>query len=404
MNENVCFVDEDNLKNNYSRTEAVKSILQSNVETDKIREFINVLNIHSIQQIEKIEDLLLTYLLNYNNKNIDDYCETNTLLSNFFVHKKSKADVINCYNINTKSNPASVWYPHSNSGRSVYTENIFHKKYNLLDKSTPIGSAGSCFAIEIANYMQTNGFNYIVKEDNKSILTNTHSSCARYGTIFNASAFRQLIEVVFYNKQLPNYVWRKLNNEGRIVYNDPFREEIEFDTIDQYFTSKQQTIDAAKKAFSETKIFIITLGLNEVWKFKSDHSVCSRNPWNTSPSYVYKQILSVENNVDELQKMLDLWRQYNPEIQFIISVSPVPMIRTFQGEKMHIMTANMMSKATLLLAANEFANNNTGVYYFPSFEKIMYGIEKPFMEDFRHINKSAVNTIMKMFEFTYLKM
>lgn len=299
-----------------------------------------------------------------------------------------------------KLNPNAVWWPNptrEGETRSIYTELPFARFNKIVNRSTPIGSAGSCFAMEIADRLQTNGFNYVITEDNLNPRKGVHNSCANWGVIFNVPAFRQLVEKAFGHRTLPKVLW-SMEKDGGVVYRDPFREEVEFSSVEEYESGYERHIEAAREALTKVKVFVITLGLNEVWYLKSDGSVFSRNPWRFSPSLVERKVLTVEENVAELQKMLELWRSYNPDLKLIVSVSPVPLLATFQGHDMHVATATCQGKATLRLAAEQFVRQNEGVYYFPSFEKVMYCTEKPFEKDQRHVTRETVAGVMETFD------
>ena len=70
-------------------------------------------------------------------------------------------------------------------------------------------------------------------------------------------------------------------------------------------------------------------------------------------------------------------RRVNPNLEFLLTVSPVPLGATFRAG-CDVFTANLDSKNTLRLAARELSNQLDldfsmleGVHYFPSFEMAM---------------------------------
>lgn len=286
--------------------------------------------------------------------------------------------------------------------RSIFNELPFANHYSILDNRTPIGSAGSCFAMEIAHKLQANGYNYIVTEPYPNNKNGYSNACARWGTIFNVPCFRQLIESAFSNKILPRVIWSGTHS-GEKKYYDPFREDIAFESVEEYESSYLKHQTAAREALLKTKVFILTLGMNEIWRLKIDGSICSRSPWRLASYLVEPKILTVEENVNELEIMLNLWRKYNPDIQLIISVSPVPLHATFRGNEQHIISANCHSKSTLRVASEIFCNNNQGVYYFPSYETVMYCTKNAWEADQRHVSREAVDNVMSLFQKMFLK-
>lgn len=394
----VHVIDNELISSSYQIEEVLKSIFR----TIKLNDFHFLMLKKAIEikvnTIDSLINLCLQHASQIICQNSNELNIRNEILKSILDFQTQRAYNADAYNSKTKQNPQSVDWPNSLKGTSVYNTDVYANKYKLINPSTPVGSAGSCFAMEIACWMQNNGFNYLVTEDNIHPERKTHWSCARWGTIFNAAAFRQLIEHSFGLIELPKYLWRMNSRAGKQIYRDPFREEIEFNTVEEYINDFDKHRSAARKALSSAKVFIITLGLNEVWKFRRDGSVLSRNPWRISPSYVERVILDVNENVSELQKMLNIWRSFNPDLKLIVSVSPVPMARTYQANDMHVIEATALSKATLRVAAHRFCDSNDEVYYFPSFEKIMYGTKDPWECDFRHVKPEAVNGVMQMFQ------
>jgi hypothetical protein len=68
---------------------------------------------------------------------------------------------------------AGLWKP-----RTFSKELPFTKKISLINKETPIGAAGSCFAMEISEHFKKNNYNYVITEENR------HSSAA-WGGLYN---------------------------------------------------------------------------------------------------------------------------------------------------------------------------------------------------------------------------
>jgi hypothetical protein len=122
-----------------------------------------------------------------------------------------------------------------------------------------------------------------------------------------------------------------------------------------------------------------------------------------SSSLVERRVLTVDDNVRELERMLTLWRHHNPQLKLIVSVSPVPMLATFRGADMHVAAATGHSKSTLRLAAEAFAQRQRDVYYFPSFEKVMYCTRDPWDQDQRHVARHTVDGVMRLFDTMFVR-
>ncbi len=299
----------------------------------------------------------------------------------------------------TKENPNTVFWPdptHAKHPRSLHGEKFFAKHHKFIDRTVPIGSAGSCFAVRIAEMLQKQKFNYVVTEPDLNKTTNSHNSSARWGIIFNVPSFRQLVERAFGLRKMPRLLW--INEvEGKRVLWDSFREDVVFNSVEEYERDIEIHTAAARAAFLKAKVFVMTLGMNEVWYLKGENVALARAPWGIASSLVEGRILTVEENVYELQRMLDIWRSYNPELKIIVSTSPVPLHATFRGSDYHVVTANAHSKSTLRLAAQAFADRNRDVFYFPAYETVIYGTKNAWEEDQRHVSNEAVRNVMALF-------
>jgi len=152
-------------------------------------------------------------------------------------------------------------------------------------------------------------------------------------------------------------------------------------------------------------VVIITLGLNEVW-----HDIKARRHLNAAPSFYSVRreperysvdVTDVAANVEALEAIADCIRQLNSSAKIIVTVSPVPMDCTFSGRDVAV--ANMLSKSTLRVAAETFADNHSHVDYFPSYDMIClspraqaYGL------DCLHVSDYAVAQVIGHFLELYL--
>ena len=335
------------------------------------------------------------------------------LYSKFLAHKREVAENKRAYLPAGRFNPNAVFWPNpsvSGNNRSIYTELPVANRTPIINKNSKIVSAGSCFATEIAHYLIDNGYNYLVTEDSGSReakyeildMEGQVNASAAWGIIFNTPSFRQLVEKAFGQRELPRIVWSQPHKEENLFF-DPFRENVAFRSVADYEENYLSHVAAARRAFEEMDVFIITLGLNEVWRFAADGSVFSRSPWRIAPSLIRREILSVEENVSDLLKMAKILRRFNPKVKIICTLSPVPLHATFLADEHHIVAANTHSKAVLRVAAEEFARRCPQTYYFPSYEVVTVSTENPWAPDQRHVTREAVSKVMKTFVEMYVQ-
>ena len=370
---------------------------------------VAVLDTGSIKSLAHAEALIGEYVQSALQ---DGHYYASRLAAAFYTHKARSEANWNAYSPSTKPKPSAVYWPNpcSKDATNLRTELPYVHKYPLIDKKTAIASAGSCFAVEIAYALQREGYNYVVKEPNvcpqgtyrfkDADIRPFVTSSAAWGVHFNTPSFLQLVEKAFGYRRPAKILWTTKGSNGETVYCDPFREEVEFPTIEGFEKNYDAHLAAVRSVFLETEVFIITLGLNEVWYFKPDGTAFSRSPWRTAPSLVEHKILTVEENVELLQRMLDILREHNPNLKLIVTLSPVPLHATFFGDK-HVVEANTHSKAVLRCAAETFVRMNKDVFYFPSFELITTCLQDPWDTDQRHVSRAAVDRVMEMFHQMY---
>ena len=185
---------------------------------------------------------------------------------------------------------------------------------------------------------------------------------------------------------------------------DPFRENVFYYSYEHYEANYEKHVAAVREAFMKSEVFVITPGLNECWEYIPDGSVLSRNPH--LPEFyplVRRRTLSVEENVENLQRMIDIIRVHNPDLKVIISLSPVPFLATTRSHECHVIAANTHSKAVLRVAAEELVKANRDVFYLPSYELVTVCSENPWDPDQRHVNAATVERVMQLFEAMFVK-
>ena len=326
-------------------------------------------------------------------------------------------ETIQIYETGNKQNPAAVHWPNPERYPDQTTEGLlpFAEKLGLIDRTTPVGSAGSCFAWEISKNLQARGFNYVVTEHEvlpdladgvyalQTRLGSPVRSSANWGILFNSPSFRQIAEKAFGERELPHLLIPRTFTppEGEDIryFIDPYREGVVFTSVEAFETNYPKHIEASRQALLQSEYFVVTLGLNECWEYVPDGSVIARNPaeLNIRP-LLRPRVLSVDENIANIQRLYDIVRAHNPDFKLIVSVSPVPFLATSQADRQHVITANTHSKAVLRVAAEELANRNDGIFYFPSFEAVTICTADPWQADLRHVSPAAVANVMRLFE------
>jgi len=248
----------------------------------------------------------------------------------------------------------------------------------FLTKKTPVIAFGSCFAEHITGYLSAKGYT-IASDQGRGIID------FRAG-VNNTFAVRQLFEWVY---------------DGKV-----FAEETWHDSSKNIITRNKKIRNETLKAFGIAKIFIITLGLSEVWYNKQTGGVF----WRAIPESQFDpnihafKVSTFAENKSNIQYIYDTIKKYNPKSKIIFTISPVPLVATFRPES--CITANCVSKSILRAAVDEFYRENNGsnnrqLFYWPSYEIVKELHRDPYAGDNRHIKKECVKAIMKEFERFY---
>ena len=191
---------------------------------------------------------------------------------------------------------------------------------------------GSCFAGEIGQRFRDNGFPATVNP---------------YGTMYNPASILHTLE--------------RHIDEGRLV----------------------------------SHIVFLTLGTNHVYRLKETGEIvdnCEKRP----AALFQEEELTVDECAEYLLKAVELLRAYQPEVQVVMTVSPI-RYRKYGYHK------SQLSKATLLLAIEKAIRTSTTsltsqtsiVNYFPAYEIVMDELRdyRFYATDMLHPSEQAVDYI-----------
>lgn len=156
----------------------------------------------------------------------------------------------------------------------------------------------------------------------------------------------------------------------------------------------------------DAKCFIYTLGLGAAFFSKSTGELLvPDSDWVGTRALIEHgefKTTSVSDNYRNILEIISLIREVNIGAQIIITLSPVPLLATF--ERHSAVIADCLSKSVLRVAVNEVMNDKIdAVYYWPSFEAVRWlgpHIGKCYGSDdgvSRHINENIISDIISVF-------
>ncbi len=276
-------------------------------------------------------------------------------------------------------------------------------KISLEDK---VVTYGSCFAQHIGKALRRRAFDWLISEkapdglsEESKVAFNFDVFSSRTGNIYTTSLLKQWVKWAVGSQEPAEEVWTK---NGR--YFDPFRPVIEpdgFASIDEVLGTKAQTLTSFFNSIKHANYFVFTLGLTESWSHGLkgyEYPMCPGTAAGDFDERVHvfknQQFAHVLKN---LVDAIELMRQINPKLKFILTVSPVPLTAT--KSEQHVLVATMQSKSILRAVAGQLADNRPYIDYFPSYEIINSPVFKGafFEPNLRNVNPYGVNFVMDMF-------
>lgn len=285
-------------------------------------------------------------------------------------------------------------YPQGNNLSLDFMTQPNDPKTRFIQKSTPVASMGSCFAVEIKQYLEKGNFNFITTED-------SWAGSAGWGRVYTTKNMLQVIQYSFCDfwPQIP------ISHNDRGFF-DPYREGNFFSTREEAEKDNTRHRREARNALGSCQVLVLTPGQNEAWITIGDGLAWARKPppelfaEACEESFALKRY-SLAENVENLDNALNILWQNNPTARVIFTVSPVPSSGTFFD--VNVAVRSFENKANLLLAVKEVVNSYPQrAYYFPSFEMAVLSNNPNLQLDNRHVRPKVVKQIMDCFDQSFL--
>ena len=204
---------------------------------------------------------------------------------------------------------------------------------------------GSCFAQHIGERLGDRKFSTLVNP---------------FGILYNpisiSNSLQWLIDTNFFSsKDLFQHLglWHSFAHHGH------------FSALDQEtcLSGINQSLTEGRKQLKQSKYLILTLGTAHVFQYKPTEEVVA-NCHKLPNSDFNRYRLSISETTQSLSTIFKQVHKHFPELQIIVSVSPVRHIRDGHLE-------NQRSKASLILALAEIEKQLSFVHYFPAYELLL---------------------------------
>jgi hypothetical protein len=278
-------------------------------------------------------------------------------------------------------------------------------KNPIITAQSKVFAIGSCFAMEIRAALKKRGIDvtpryYDIKFDplSQSLAgLPKHDDINHYDTFTILREFEMAFGVT---KPAPN-TWTvtspgiklSIDIKSDTLYQDPRRKRIFAATPDALSDLVSKVDSCIAAGIRDADIFIITLGLIETWRDKKTGQNLCMPPGKDQMNDSEFVFTGFQENFENMRRVCALIRDHAPGKKIILTVSPVPLGKTFTGRD--IVVANMESKSLLRTVAGQIAREFGNVIYWPSYEIAMR--EDMFEDDGRHVTKSGVDKIIGAF-------
>ncbi len=287
---------------------------------------------------------------------------------------------------------------------------VVEPKFQIA-KSSLISTAGSCFAQHISKKLKQIGFGYYVPEAGSNFVESERRRrnygvfSARYGNIYTAAQLLQLFEEAVEGRIPLDRAWKR--PDGRFI--DPYRQQVEPDGFadeNEVIASRNEHLEYVRATFLKSDVFVFTLGLTESWRSKRDGFVFPLAPGVVGGAFDPQQHefvnFGVEGVSTALITFLDKLKAHNDQVRVLLTVSPVPLIATYENR--HVLVSTTYSKSVLRVAADIASRRYDWVDYFPSYEIITASFSAGlyYESDYREVTPQGVAHAMRCFVQNYV--
>jgi len=284
-------------------------------------------------------------------------------------------------------------------------EGLYRKRFEI-SPDMRIATAGSCFAQHIARHMRQHGFDVLDLEPAPPGLPKDLQPTygyglysARYGNIYLVRQLRQLLDEAYGRHTPSDAVWER---DGRCF--DALRPSVEPDGLGsraEVLAHRERHLAAVRSMVEAMDLFVFTFGLTEGWVHSESGTVYPGAPGTIAGDYdpavhrfhnfTFAEILA------DFQAARAILRELNPQLRFLVTVSPVPLTATATGN--HVLSASVYSKSVLRAVAGQLYDECGDLDYFPSYEMVASHFSSGafFASNRRSVTADGVSAVMRVF-------
>jgi len=256
------------------------------------------------------------------------------------------------------------------------TEIISKKQGLTIGHSNRIVSLGSCFAENVGMRLFDREFETVINP---------------FGILFNPISIKKNILNAFENERNKLLFLKREERNYHFDFPSLFSAETQKALAEELQTAQKNFI----QSWSNCDRLILTFGTAWVYRhLESDEIVanCHKVPQKAFS----KELLRLSDLTREYQPFFKHLKEQNPNIEIILTVSPVRHIKNGIHE-------DKLSKSTLLLFCDFLEKAFDFVHYFPAYELLMDDLRdyRFYKADLIHPTDQAIDYIYQHFESSY---
>lgn len=256
------------------------------------------------------------------------------------------------------------------------------KSNHPIDYHSQVMAFGSCFAENMGAKFQHYKF---------------QSTTNPFGILFHPLAIEKVIDFALSEK--------KFTPEDVFYHNERWHcfdahSQLSHPSQEGLLQNLNEALQITKQNLTKASHCIITLGTAWVYKHNESNQIVA-NCHKVPQKEFEKQLLSIQQIEESLEKIINKVKKFNPKIYFIFTISPVRHLKDGFVE-------NQLSKAHLVSALHSFLVHKillTGVgwAYFPSYEILMDELRdyRFYADDLIHPSELAIDIIWQRFSEVY---
>lgn len=242
----------------------------------------------------------------------------------------------------------------------------FPEPLKLISRTTPVLSLGSCFAVKISQILDKKGFDTFAvpmdEAENTTFATNLLLRTGDDEVLENLTA------------QIP------------------------------------VTVKTLQAHMASCSCAIITIGVAQILAGEDGSYTPYRSKSFSQKKVATGMMTSPQQNVESVLSIINRIREFSPNANIILTVSPIPLISSYLPNSSAFVQDCISKSIMRITAAQIMTMKLNGVYYWPSFEMVrwlsahtgpVFGVDNDLGT--RHVNDQIIENIAELFieKFTF---